>query len=167
MDLLWVCIVILWTKMPTGFQQQQQMVLGALATWGCLQQVIVCWIRHKYFLLSFNCSCPCFIHLQIMAAGQKRHKFSGFCVKSALLLECFFCFVLFFSSSSQFGRDYLFRLLCSALGSVLSSPFLLIEGELLKWGSVYKQDINGGFSPPIIVSGYDLDDSSMFPGNMK
>lgn len=45
--------------------------------------------------------------------------------------------------------------------------FPLDGGEPLKWGSVYKQDINGGFSPSIYVSGYDLEHSSIFPGNMK
>lgn len=81
---------------------------------------------------------------------------------------CMFLFFFpFFSSSSQLGRDYHFSLSCLALGSALSSLFLLIEGELLKWGSVYKQNINGGFSPSICVSGYDLKDLSMFPGNMK
>lgn len=103
-DLLWVCIVTLWAKiLSTGFQQQQQMVLRAVATWGCLQQIIVCWIRHKYLLLSFNCSCPFFIHLQNMAVCQNRHKFLGFCVKSALLLECFF-YLFFFLHQASLGE---------------------------------------------------------------
>lgn len=115
-----------------AFPQQQQMVLKALATWVCLQQIIVCWIRHKYLLLSFNCSCLFFSHLQNMAVCQNRHKFLGFCVKSVYCLNVAFdLFCLYFSSSGQLGGITI-SVFCFALGSVLSSLLRFVEGRLLK-----------------------------------
>lgn len=84
------------------------------------------------------CSCP-FIHLQNKEVRQNRHKFLGFCVKSALLLECVFCLVLSPPSAPP-GRLAWeispFHLLLFCSWGIPQSLLLLVKGWLLKWSTI-------------------------------
>lgn len=94
-DLLWVCIASVWAK-NIAYRLSTATTDGPKCTSHFrVSATIVCWIRHKYLLLSFNCLCLFFIHLQTWQCVKTGTNPWGF-VQRVLCWFIYFLLLLFF-----------------------------------------------------------------------